>query len=313
VNMGFEKINVYHDGGEKPFVPGKIIIEPLERGFGNTIGNAIRRIALASMAGASVIGVRISGVVHEFTMIPGSGMDVTKFILNLKKLRFKVEGEEVQTITFSSGKSGFYKASDLVLPTGVEIMNPEHDLISLTGTQQVDIEIYVKNGRGYTPSEQITEFDGESDIIPVDGTYSPVRKIGYEVEKMRIGQDATYERLILIVETDGSVSPKDAVMVAAKIAKSHFDFFEGISDIAEKTEVYQEKKEEENRILDLPIEHLDLSVRSYNCLKREGFTSVRKILALTESQLYSIHQLGDKSVKEIIAKIIELGLELKKD
>lgn len=311
--MGFEKINVYHDGGVQPFEPGKIIIEPLERGFAHTIGNAVRRILLSSMPGASVIGMKVSGIVHEFAMIPGAGIDATELILNLKKMRFAVEGDEIYTVTFKKSEAGFYTANDLELPANVQIENSEQSLIHLTGDREVEIEIYVENGRGYTPSDQIDKFLDQPEVITVDGTYSPIRKAGYEVEKMRIGQDTTYERLILNVTTDGSVSPKDAVMLAAKIATSHFNFFEGMSDVAEKTEIYQEKKEEENRILDLPIEHLDLSVRSYNCLKREGFTSVRKILALTESQLYSIHQLGDKSVKEIIAKIIELGLELKKD
>lgn len=313
MNMNFEKVNVYNDGGENPFEAGKVIVEPLERGYGNTIGNAIRRIALSSMMGSSVVGFKITDVVHEFMMIPGSSMDATKLVLNLKEIRFKVEGEDIKKLTFKSNKAGFYTAADLVLPEGVTIQNPEKEFISLTGEKEVEVEVYVMNGRGYTPAEQLDLFEPESGIITVDGTFSPVKKVGYEVEKMRIGQDATYERLTFNIITDGSMTPKDAVVVAAKIAQSIFSFFDGMSDIAEKTEIYKEKVEEENRILDLPIEHLELSVRSYNGLKREDRTTVRKIIELRESELYTINQLGAKSVQEIIDKVIELGLEFKKD
>lgn len=313
MELGFEKINVYNDGGEKPFEPGKIIVEPLERGFGHTIGNAIRRIALSSMPGASVVGVKIKGILHEFTAIPGTSMDATKLILNLKNMRFKVEGSGLHVCTFKTSQSGFYTAKDITLPEGVTILNGDQAFINVSGTEEVEIEIYVRNGRGYVPAEQITDFEQESQVIAVDGTFSPIKRVGYQVENMRLGQDVTYERLIFTIETDGSITAKDAVMLAAKIASSHFDFFHGVSDIADKTEVYQEKIEEENRVLDMRIEMLDLSVRSFNGLKRDGRTTVRKILELTETELYSIDNLGKKSVKEIIDKINEMGLELKSE
>lgn len=313
MNLEFEELKVYNDGGENPFEPGKVIVEPLERGFGNTMGNALRRISLSSIMGASVIGVKITGVVHEFMMIPGSSLDATKLILNLKNMRFDVQGDEIKKLTFKSNKAGFYTAKDLKLPEGIKIQNPEQEFIALTGTSEVAVEVYVKNGRGYVPAEEIEEFENDPEIIKVDGTFSPVKKFGYEVEKMRLGQDATYERLIIEITTDGSITPKEVISVAAKIARTHFDFFEGISDIAEKTEIYKEKVEEENRILDLPIEHLELSVRSYNGLKREDRMTVRKIIELRESELYTINQLGAKSVQEIIDKVNELGLEFKKD
>jgi DNA-directed RNA polymerase subunit alpha len=247
--------------------------------------------------------------------VPGTATDVTSLIKNLKKIRFNVldvEDTEVKTIHFKHNKKGFVTAGELALPAGIEVQNPEQNLINLLGSEEVEFEIYVKRGRGYVDAKLHKEFEGRPDIIKVDGTFSPVKLVGYEVENMRLGQDATYERLILNVTTDGSINAKDATLVAAKIAYDHFSFFEGISDIATKTEIYQEKMEvEENHILDQPIEILDLSVRSFNCLKREKRLFIRDIIALTEMELYNIHQLGDKSVKEIIVKIKELGLEMK--
>ena len=313
MNLGFEKIKVYYDGETNSDYKGKVAIEPLERGFADTLGSALRRIMLSSMPGTSVIGVLIPGVYHEFSTIPHAVTDMVELIINLKNLRFKSEGDNVKVIRFRANKEGLYTADSLELPADVELLNPDAEILQLTGEGLVEFELYVKQARGYVDSSAHTEFDERPDIIKVDGMFSPIRKVGYEQESMRLGQDTTYERLIMNVETDGSISPKDAIMLAAKIAKSHFDFFENMSDIAEKTEVYQEKKEEENRILDMPIETLDLSVRAYNCLRRDGYTTVRKISTLSESSLQAIHQMGDKSVREVIAKMKELGLELKKD
>lgn len=312
MNIGFEKLEVYYDG-EATSKFGRIIIEPLERGFADTLGNALRRTMLSSMPGASVVATRIDNVVHEFDYIPGATLDMTEFILNLKGVNFKVEDEELYTVVFKKSEEGFYTAGDLTLPTGVEVLNPEAELINLTGEEEVEIEIFVKNGRGYIESEYHKELKELPGSIGVDGVFSPIEKVGYKKEAIRHNGIASYERLVLEVTTNGAVEPKDAVLLAAKILKTHLDFFENVSSFVEKTEIYQEKKEEEQRILDLPIEHLELSVRSYNCLKRDNYTSVRKIIGLTESQLAAIHQLGEKSVKEILAKVKELGLEMRKD
>lgn len=316
MNTGFEKINVHFDGGDKPFESGKVIIEPLERGYGLTLGNTLRRILLSSIPGASVIGLKIPGLNHEFDMIPGAVTDVTELMMNLKKMRFSCEKEGLHTIRFLAEKEGEYFARDLQLPTGVELQTPDVKLLSLAGDREVEIEMYIRNGKGYVPAEKIQDFDNRPDIIVTDGLFSPVKNnVMHEVENVRIGSDPNYERLILSLTTDGSVHPKDAVMLASKIAHSHFAFFENMSDMAEKTEIFQEKQEEEeaNRVLDLPVEHLDLSARSFNCLKRENLKYVRDIVNLTRGQVAAIHQLGTKSVDEIIEKIEELGLDLKKE
>lgn len=314
MNVGLEKIDVYFDGGDSPFTEGRVIIEPLTRGYGQTIGNPLRRILLSSIPGASAIGIKIPGVLHEFMTIPGTTTDVTELILNLKKVRFTCHEDGVHTVTFSGDSLGAVYAKDLVLPSHITITNPEQQLLNLNGEETVTMEIYVRNGRDYLDASMHTEFEEDSGVIAVDGMFSPIEKVGYTIENMRIGQDTSYERLILNITTDGSISPKDAAMLGAKIAHSHFAFFQGMSDLADKVEVHQEKQEEEeNRILDLPVEHLDLSVRSFNCLKREGFDTVRHIVSLTETEVQNIHQLGEKSVREIIAKIKELGLELRKN
>lgn len=313
MNLGFEKLKVYFDASPSSSEQGKVVIEPLERGYARTLGNTLRRIMLSSMPGTSVIGIQVPNVYHEFATIPGSVTDMTELILNLKNLRFKAEGEGLHTIRFSASKEGSYKASSLQLTDGVELKTPDLEILQLTGEQTVEFDIFIKQSRGYVDSSMHIEFDERPDIIKIDGVFSPIRKVGFEEQKMRLGQNPNYERLILQIETDGSITSKDAIALAGKIAQSHFDFFENMSDIAEKTEVYQEKKEEEDRIMDLPIEHLDLSVRAYNCLKRDGYTTVRKIYTLSEPQLYAIHQMGELSVRQVIAKMKELGLELKKD
>lgn len=313
MNIGFEKINVFHDGGDDPFAPGKVIIESLERGFSHTIGNALRRILLSSMPGASVVGLKMPGVVHEFSSISGAATDTIELILNLKKLRFDLDGmDDMYTVRFEKSAPGLYTAAALDLPTGVRIMNPEQELINVTGDQPVEFEIYVKMGRGFVDASLHKDFEDRPDVIPVDGMFSPIVNVGYTSEQMRLGEHASNERLILTITTDGSISPKDAVMLASKIAHSHFALFEGMSDLAEKTEIYKEKEEEENRILDLPIEHLELSVRSYNCLKNDGMLTVREIIKIREDQLYTIKNLGKKSVEEIVQKINDLGLEFRK-
>lgn len=313
MNLGFEELKVYFDASPSNAEFGKIVIEPLERGYAQTLGNTLRRIMLSSMPGTSVIGIQMPNVHHEFATIPGSVTDMTELILNLKNIRFKSEGEEVRTVQFKANKEGTYTAKDLVLPEGVELKTPDQEIIQLTGDQPVEFEVFVKQSRGYVDSSMHTDFEERPDIIKVDGVFSPIRKVGFEKQEMRLGQNPNYERLIMQIETDGSITSKDAISLAGKIAQSHFGFFENMSDIAEKTEVYQEKKEEEDRIMDLPIEHLDLSVRAYNCLKRDGYTTVRKIYSLSEPQLYAIHQMGILSVQQVIAKMKELGLELKKD
>lgn len=313
MNLEFEKVKVYYDGEKSTSMQGEVVIEPLERGFGATLGNALRRVMLSSMPGASAIGIKMPDIYHEFASIPHASTDMIELILNIKKIRFHSSSDELETVRFEAKKEGVYQAKDLVLPTGVEIKNPEQELIALTGEGTVEFELYVNQGRGYVNSESITDFKDRPDIIEIDGMFSPVRNISFTVEKMRLGQDATYERLIMNVMTDGSVTPKDAVDVARKILIAHLGAFENMSDVAEKMEIFKEKKEEENRKMNMTIEELNLSVRSYNCLNGAGYTTVGKIYnELTETSLRAIRNMGDRSVAEVVQKMKDLGLEMKK-
>lgn len=314
MNLEFEKLNVY-DASEDNLEAGKLIIEPLESGFGHTIGNALRRTLYRSMPGASVIGFEIPGIYHEFTNIEGSITDTTQLIFNLKKIKFSVdlENEELIKLSFRKNKKGEYTASDIDLPSQVELKNPDQPLITLTGDKEVEMTLYVRVGKGYKDAQEHTEFKDMPTVIKVDGMFSPIEKVGYRVEKTRLGQDASYERVILDVRTDNTMEPKEVVSIAGMILSKFFSAFKEISHISEKVEMHKEKEVEEDLTLDQSIDELDLSVRSFNCLKREGRTKVRDIIELSEKQLAAINQLGKTSVEEIKEKMKELGLEFRKD
>lgn len=313
MNLEFEKVKVYYDGEIDSSHKGKVVIEPLERGFARTLGNSLRRVMLSSMPGASAIGIKLPNVFHEFSSIPNAVTDMIELIMNLKEVDFDTKSSEVQVVKFKSSEQGLHTADSLELPEGLGIRNPEKELIKLTGEGYVEFEVYVKRSRGYVDASFHKDFEDRPDVIKIDGMFSPIKRVNFEDEQMRLGHDATYERLVLDIETNGSIEPKEAVDIARKILINHLGAFDEMSDIAEKTETFKEEKEEENRIMDMPIETMDLSVRAYNCLRRDGYTTVRKIYTLSETQLYAIHQMGDKSVKEVIAKMKELGFELRKD
>lgn len=305
------KVKVF-EGPVTPSQAEQVILEPLTKGYGYTYGSSIRRILMSSMPGASVVGVKIPNVYHEFSVIEGATTDMVELILNLKKIRFELPTDEIQVIQFDATKEGDYTAQSLVLPNGVSIKNPAQPLIQLTGNTPVKMDLYVKMTRGYIDADNHVDFESDPQIIKVDGMFSPIQLVGYQIEEVKNETDGDYERLIMTIKTDGSISAKEAVMLAGKITKSHFDVFAHMSDIVEKEEVYQEKKEEEDRIMDLHIEQLNFSVRAYNCLRRDGHSTVRKIYELSEADLYKTHQMGEKSVLEVIDKMKELGLELRK-
>ena len=312
MNLGFEKIRVYHDtnaGSESP----RFVIEPCEIGFGTTLGNSLRRALLSSMPGAAVIGFKAEGVIHEFMTIPGAATDTVEFVTALKELRFKVVGEELHTIKLTAKKAGIYKASDLVLPEGVTLLTPDIELINALGKNDLDIEIYIRNGRGFVLAKDHTEFEADSGVIKVDGKFTPIKRVSYNVNPFRVGNNINYEQLVLEVHTDGSIEPIHAIGIAAKIAKTHFDFFEDIKDIVEKTEIYQEKKEEENFVLNKQIAELELSVRSANGLKIAKIETLGQLVNLSETELGSLKNLGEKSVTEIKEKLVEFNLKLRND
>lgn len=309
LNLGFKKLEVlYEDNGPQN---GTVIMQPLERGYATTLGNDLRRVLLSSMPGASSIGLKVEGLNHEFQRVEGAAEDVAELIMNLKEMRFKVFGEDMQTIKFSAKKEGIYKASDFSLPSEVECLTPEVEFIKLTGEKEIYIEVFLKNGRGYVNAKEHKEFDDFPEIIKVDGLFAPIKKVSVKVEKTRVGQDTNFEKLLLNVETDGSINPKDSVMLASEIIRSKLSFVEDISDVKDEYDLYEQEKEKEKKIFEQDIEILDLGVRPYNCLTKAGYTTIGKVLTLTRSQLEAIDQLGLKSIDEIIEKVRLLGYELK--
>lgn len=317
-NLDFEKANILYDSKNSDETKGIAIIEPLEKGFGDTLGNSLRRIIRNSLPGVSVVGVHVRGVAHGFDLIPGSVNDMTEFILNLKNLHFKVEFEEedVQKIIFRKNEAGAYTAKDLELPTGVSIVNPEEELLILTGEQEVEAHIYIKKGRGYLEADENTEVQnyGEELIIPVDGLFSPIKKVMYYVKKdIRHEGNPNYESLKIEVETNGTIGPKEAILLGSKILSHYASAFTGMSDLVDKTEVEQVKKEKEDKVLEKTIEELDLSVRSYNVLNNEGYKTVGQIRKLTERELRSFKKMGNTSVNEIVEKMKALGFDIPKN
>ncbi len=290
---------------------GKFILEPLERGFGTTVGNALRRVLLSSLEGAAVTSMRIADIHHEFAPIPGVREDTTELILNVKRLRFRMDDEEPVQIVLEVRGAGVVTAADIQCPPGVEIMNPDQYLFTAESDDvNLDIELTVQKGRGYWPVEDRKGLAiGE---IPIDALFSPVSKVAYQVEPTRIGQASTYDKLTLEIWTDGSISPVDALREAARILMEHFRLIAGM-----EPEWPSEEEEEEEvtagipaRVYDTPLEELDLSVRSYNCLKRAGISKVGEVLErlqISEDELLNIRNFGRKSLEELKDKLAQKG------
>lgn len=312
MNLGFEKPKVYHDTSKGENSP-RFVVEPLEEGFGLTLGNALRRVLLKAMPGAGVIGFKAAGVIHELMTIPNTATDTVELVTALKKLRFKVEGEDLYTIKLHTKKEGIYTAESLKLPKGVELLTPDIPLINSLGKEELDFEFYVRNGRGFVLAKDHTEFASDSGVIRVDGKFTPIVRVSYEIKPFRLGNNTNYEQLILNVHTDGSIDPLDAIGIATKILHTHFDFFKDIKNIVEKTEIYQEKIEEENFVLNKRIEELELSVRSGNGLKIAKIETLGQLVALSEGELRALKNLGDKSVEEIKKKLVDYNLKLRND
>ncbi len=289
---------------------GKFVLEPLERGFGTTVGNALRRVLLSSLEGAAVTSMRISDIHHEFSPIPGVREDTTELILNVKRLRFRMDGDEPAQLFLEVRGAGVVTAADIQCPPQVEIMNPDQYLFTVEDPDvELDIELVVEKGRGYSPAEDRKGLSiGD---IPVDALFSPVIKAAYQVEPARIGQVSTYDRLILEVWTDGSIRPDEALRQAARILVDHFALIAGL----EAEEVLREEEEAAGPVIpphvyEQPLEELELSVRSYNCLKRAGISKVGEVLErlrVSEDELLSIRNFGRKSLEELKEKLRERG------
>ncbi|MBO8129577.1 MAG: DNA-directed RNA polymerase subunit alpha [Peptococcaceae bacterium] len=293
---------------------GRFVVEPLERGYGITLGNSLRRVLLASLPGAAVTSVKIDGVLHEFSTIPGVLEDVTELVLNLKSLRLKLHTDEEKTIRVEAEGEGEIKAGDIVTDPDVEILNPDLHIATLSSGAKLNMELTVEKGRGYVPAEKNKKGTNVIGVIPVDSIFTPVTKVNYEVERTRVGQDTNFDKLIMDVWTDRSIRPDEAVSLAAKILCEHLRLFTGLTESMGDVEIMVEKEEEKkNKLLEMPIEELDLSVRSYNCLKRAGINTVEELIQRNEEEMMKVRNLGKKSLEEVVRKLGELGLSLRQD
>jgi DNA-directed RNA polymerase subunit alpha len=292
-------------------VRSKFTIEPLEPGFGYTLGNSLRRTLLSSIPGAAVTKIKIDSVLHEFSTIDGVAEDVTDVVLNLKGLVIKSDNEDATDVHLRATGPGEVTAGDIELPTGVEILNPAHHIATLNGKATLSMELRVEQGRGYIPAQ--TAEKEPIGTIPIDALFSPVKRVTYEVEPTRVEQMTNYDKLILDVETDGSMLPRDALASAGSTLVELLQLFAGMGEGASGLILGPEPGEEEaSGVLAQPIEDMDFTVRSYNCLKREGVATVGDLVQKTEEDLLEIRNFGQKSIDEVKAKLEDLGLSLRK-
>ena len=296
---------------------GKFVFEPLERGFGTTIGNALRRVLLSSLPGAAVFAIKMDGVYHEFTAIPGVVEDVTAIILNIKKLILKIADDEVYTLRISKRGPGEVRGSDIICPEGVEILSKDHYICTLEEDGVLEMELQARVGRGYVSADtnkQLYQTQNQPlGAIYTDAIYTPVEQVSYLSEPTRVGQNAKYDKVTLEITTDGSITPAESVAWAAKILIDHLQLLTKVDEqVSEMDSVMKEAQGEvQNKGLVMMIEDLDLSVRSYNCLKRAGIQTVEELTQKTEDEMMRVRNLGKKSLKEVKDKIYELGLSFK--
>ncbi len=292
----------------------KYVIEPLERGYGITLGNSLRRVILSSLPGAAITSVKIEGVLHEFSTIPGVVEDVTEIILNLKALALRVYTDEPQIICLEAVEPGEVLAGDIIHSSEVEILNPELHIATLDTGGRLIMEMTVEKGRGYRTAEKNKSEEHIIGVIPIDSIFSPVRKVNYTVTDTRVGQITDYDKLTLEVWTNGTLHPDEAVSLSAKILNDHLLLFVGLTEEIGDVEIMVETEEEErNKVLDLSVEELDLSVRSFNCLKRAAINTVGELVQKTEADLMKVRNLGKKSLAEIKEKLASLELALSEE
>ncbi|NGP45867.1 DNA-directed RNA polymerase subunit alpha [Bacillaceae bacterium SIJ1] len=293
---------------------GKFVVEPLERGYGTTLGNSLRRILLSSLPGAAITSVQFDGVMHEFSTIPGVREDVTAIILNLKRLAMKIYSDEEKVIELDVQGEGVVTAADITHDSDVEILNPDLHIATLSGDAHLRMRLTAMRGRGYRSADSNKHEDQPIGVVPIDSIFTPVARITYQVENTRVGQMTNYDKLTLDVTTDGSIRPEEAVSLGAKIMNEHLNIFIGLTDEAQNAEIMVEKEEDQKeKVLEMTIEELDLSVRSYNCLKRAGINTVQELAHKTEEDMMKVRNLGRKSLEEVRNKLHELGLGLRKD
>ena len=305
-----ETAEVYPDG-----TYGRFVVDPLERGYGTTLGNSLRRVLLSSLPGYAITSVKIDGILHEFSTIPGVKEDVTEIVLNLKSVILKIHGDGPKTMYVDMKGEGELTAGCFKYDSEVEILNPNLHIASLDSDANVVMEITCDKGRGYVSAEKNKqEMQPAIGVIAVDSIFSPVLKVNYTVENTRVGQITDYDKLTLEVWTDGTISAKEAVSLGAKILNEHLSLFGDLSDEAFETEIMVEKsKNGKEKVLEMTIEELDLSVRSFNCLKRAGINTVEDLIGKSEDDMMKVRNLGRKSLDEVVSKLASLGYDLRRD
>ena len=306
----FEKPNITKIDENKDY--GKFVIEPLERGYGTTLGNSLRRVLLASLPGAAVTSINIDGVLHEFDTVPGVREDVMQIILNIKGIAVKSYVEDEKIIELDVEGPAEITAGDILTDSDIEIVNPDHYLFTIGEGSSLKATMTVNSGRGYVPADENKKDNAPVGTLAVDSIYTPVTKVNYQVEPARVGSNDGFDKLTLEILTNGTIIPEDALGLSARILTEHLDLFTNLTEIAKSTDVMKEADtESDDRILDRTIEELDLSVRSYNCLKRAGINTVHDLTEKSEAEMMKVRNLGRKSLEEVKLKLIDLGLGLK--
>ena len=306
----FEKPNITKIDENKDY--GIFVVEPLERGYGTTLGNSLRRVLLASLPGAAVTSINIEGVLHEFDTVPGVREDVMQIILNVKGIAVKSYVEDEKTIELDVEGPAEITAGDILTDSDIEIVNPDHYLFTIGEGSSLKATMTVNSGRGYVPADENKKDNAPVGTLAVDSIYTPVTKVNYQVEPARVGSNDGFDKLTLEILTNGTIIPEDALGLSARILTEHLDLFTNLTEIAKSAEVMKEADtESDDRILDRTIEELDLSVRSYNCLKRAGINTVHDLTEKSEAEMMKVRNLGRKSLEEVKLKLIDLGLGLK--
>ena len=310
-----EKPNLAAEDLSEDGKSGKFVVEPLERGYGTTLGNSLRRILLSSLPGVAVTSIKIDGVLHEMSTIPGVKEDVTEIVLNVKGIVAKLHIDEPKVVVIDKSEEGEITAGDIVTDADIEILNPEKHIATLTENTRFYMELTFECGRGYVSQEKNKQLkQPQIGVIYTDSIYTPVYFANYVVENTRVGSNTDYDKLTLEVQTNGTVSAREAVSLAAKILNEHLNLFVNLSDEAKKVDILIESKDtKKERVLEMAIEDLEMSVRSFNCLKRHGIDTVEDLTNMTEEEMIKVRNLGKKSLEEVISKLHALGLSLKKD
>jgi DNA-directed RNA polymerase subunit alpha len=304
------KIDIVEVGKDNRY--GKFVLEPLERGFGITMGNSLRRVLLSSLPGAAVTSIKVDGVLHEFSTIPGVKEDLVEIILNLKELALKISSDEPKIITINAQGAGRVTAGDIIIDSDVEILNPDHHIATLNEDAKLYMEITIEKGRGYVSAERNKHAGQPIGIIPVDSIFTPIRRVNFNVENTRVGNVTDYDKLTLEVWTNGTIAPDEATSLAAKILVEHLSLFINLTAHVNDVEIMVEKEEDKKeKVLEMTIEELDLSVRSYNCLKRAGINTVQELTQKTEEEMMKVRNLGRKSLEEVQQKLEALNLNLR--